>query len=110
MAAGHIIFDKQHEVMRKAVRGMQLIREGRDTLEEARDAMIQMRDGNGSLAAHYDLLATEAAFEAGDYADANAAAKASFDEIDSLCGKITTNASITDMTAAISQCPAKHGV
>lgn len=110
MAANHIIFNKQHDVMRQAIRGMQLVREGRDVLEQARASMLQMRDGDGSSAAQYDLLATKAGFEAGDYGDANAAAKASFDEIDSLSFKLTTNSQVSDMTAAIDQCCAKHGV
>jgi hypothetical protein len=110
MAANHIIFNKQHDVMRQAVRGMQLIREGRDVLAQARASMLQMRDGDGSQASHYDLLANAAGFGAGDYGSADAAAKASFDEVDSLAFKLTTNSSVSDMTAAIDQCCAKHGV
>lgn len=110
MAANHIIFNKQHDVMRQAVRGMQLLREGRDVLTEARAALIQMRDGDGSQASHYDLLATQAAFAAGDYADANAAAKASFDELDSVWSKVATDNSVSAVSAAIAQCAAKHGV
>jgi hypothetical protein len=110
MAANHIIFNKQHDVMRQAVRGMQLLREGRDVLSEARAALIQMRDGDGAQAAHYNLLAAQAGFQAGDYADASAAAKASFDEIDSVWAKVATDGATSSVSAAISQAAAKHGV
>jgi phosphoribosylformylglycinamidine (FGAM) synthase-like amidotransferase family enzyme len=110
VAANLIKFDRTKELARMAIRGMQMIREGVRVLADARAAMIQARDGDGSQASHYDLLASEGGYQAGDYADANAAAKASFDEIDSLCAKLTTDASVSNVAAAIAQAPAKHGV
>jgi hypothetical protein len=110
MAANLIKLDKTKEIPRMATRGMLLVREGLETLGHARLAMIQARDGDGSLASHYDLLAAEGGYTAGDYADANAAAKASFDEVDSLYAKLSGNGSVTDVNAAILQCCAKHGV
>lgn len=111
MAANHIKFNDQTFFGRSIKRALQMIREGREVLGNVREAMIQARDGDGSDAAHYDLLATEAGYAAGDYATANAAAKASFDELDSLHAKLTAPGGVGDSTgAAITQAAAKHGV
>jgi hypothetical protein len=96
MAASFIEFDKASDVGRTLARGLQMVREGRDTLLHARAIMIQMRDGDGTQSAHYDVLAGEA--------------KASFDEVDSLLSKIATDASVSAVNAAIDQACAKHGV
>jgi phosphoribosylformylglycinamidine (FGAM) synthase-like amidotransferase family enzyme len=106
MAANHIKVDWANKaVSRQTVRAMQLLREGVELLEHQRATMIQMRDGDGSSAAHYDILATEGGYSAGDYADANTAAKASFDELDSLYATLNSGA-----VAAINQACAKHAV
>lgn len=111
MAANFIDFDRQSDVGRQIARGLQLIREGREALSNARAILIQMRDGDGSDAAHYDLVAIEVGYQAADFASANAAAKASFDELDSLHAKITAGAGSGDSTgAAITQACAKHGI
>lgn len=110
MAAGLIKCDKTKDLVRQAVGGMLKVREGMLQLEAARAHFIQTRDGDGSQASHYDLTATEGGYQAGDYADANAAAKASFDELDSLYSKVATDASVSNVRAAILQCCAKHGV
>jgi hypothetical protein len=110
MAAGIIQFDRGSDAMRMKVRALQMIREGFELLRNQRLIDIQFRDGDGSQAAHYDLLAAAGDFAAGDYADANAAAKASFDELDSLYSKLATDASVTAVNAAIYQACAKHGV
>lgn len=110
MAANLIKFDTTKPIPRQIARALELIREGRQTLINIRAAMIQARDGDGSQASHYDLLASEGGYQAGDYADANAAAKASFDELDSLHAKLTTDASVSSVMTAISQACAKHGI
>jgi phosphoribosylformylglycinamidine (FGAM) synthase-like amidotransferase family enzyme len=110
VAANIIRFDRNSDAMRDAVRAMTMIREGLDVLRNQRNKMLQYRDGDGTQAAHYDQLAAAGVFVAGDYADANAAAKASFDELDSLHAKLSGNGSVTDVNAAIMQAPAKHGV
>lgn len=110
MAANLIKCDKAKDPTRMAVRGMQLIREGMYVLEQARAAYIQSRDGDGSQAAHYALTATEGGYSAGGYADANASAKASFDELDSLYSKVGTDNAVSNVRAAILQACAKHGV
>ena len=110
MAANFIELDKATDRGRGLTRGLQMIREGLELLVHERDVMIQMRDGDGSQAAHYDVLASEAGYIANDYADANAAAKASFDELDSLLAKLNTDGSVSFVKAAIYQACAKHGV
>jgi len=110
MAAGIIKYDRNSDAMRNKVRALQMILEGFELLERQRAIDIQYRDGDGSQAAHYDLLAAAGGFQAGDYADANAAAKASFDELDSLYAKLSTNASVSSVNAAMYQAAAKHGV
>lgn len=110
MAAGIIKYDRNTDAMRQKVRALQMIREGLELLGNQRAIDIQYRDGDGTNAAHYDLLAVAGDFEAGDYADANAAAKASFDELDSLYAKLSTDASVSNVRAAIYQACAKHGV
>jgi hypothetical protein len=105
MPANIIQFDRNTEPMRQIVRGLQLLREGYETLQHARAVEVQMCDGTTDVAAHWDLLAGAGSFAAGDYADANAAAMASFAEIDSLYSVLTSQA-----LAAIQQACAKHGV
>ncbi len=110
MAAGIIQFDRNADVMRPVVRFLQMVREAREGLKNALAVMTQHRDGDGSQAVHYDLLALAGDFSAGDYATADAAAKASYDELASLNAKLTTNASVSDVLAAVDQACAKHGV
>lgn len=110
MAATIVRYDKTAEPMRTLTAALQMIREGRELLTRARAIMLQYRDGSGASAADYDQLASAAVFVAGDYADANTAAKASFDEIDSLYLKLTTDGSVTGVMTAITQACAKHGV
>lgn len=110
MAAQYLDFDKTAEPMRQAIQGLRQVREGRAALANARAIMVQMVDGATSAAANFDLFATECGFQAGDYADANTAAKASFDEIDSLHAKLFATGSTSEVDQAITQCCAKHGV
>ena len=114
MAADIILFEtvngQPKGPLREAIEAAKMAREARERMKRARDAMIRFRDGNGSLASHYDQLQTAVNFQAGDYADANTAAKASFDELDSLVAKLTTNASVSDVLTALDQYLAKHGV
>lgn len=110
MASNYIEVNRTTDVGRQLVRGLQMVREGKETLARLRDVIIQMRDGDGSDPAHYDVLAGEAGYVANDYATANAAAKASFDEIDSLLSKINTDNNVSNVLAAINQACAKHGL
>lgn len=110
MAANIIRYDKQTDYTRVFTGALRKIREGLEDLAKARAALIQTRDGDGSSASHYDLTATLGGYLAGDYADAPTAAKASFDELDSLYAKLSVDSSVSFVNAAIYQACAKHGV
>jgi hypothetical protein len=101
MAAAHIHFDDQTQYGRKLRRALQLMEEGDDLLADVRDMMIQMRDGDGSNAAHYALLVTRMGFPD------NATAKAAFDELDSAFSKTSGNGSVSNVRAARDQLFAK---
>jgi phosphoribosylformylglycinamidine (FGAM) synthase-like amidotransferase family enzyme len=72
--------------------------------------VVQMRDGDGSQASHYDLAVSQVGFQAGDYAEANTAAQSSHSELMSLLAKVNTDASVSNVRAAVYQFAAKHGV
>lgn len=110
MAANFIQVDKTTEFGRNLARGGQLLLEGLQLLVQCRDNMIQARDGDGTQAAHYDLLRAQAGYVMNDYASADAAAKASFDELDSLLSKINTDNAVSNVKAAIYQFAAKHNL
>lgn len=110
MAANFIIGDESTRVFRDIVRYGQMLREGVDGLRQVSDIMVQMRDGDGSSAAHYDLLTAQAGYGAGDYSTADDAAKASFDELASLLAKVNSNDAVSNVRAAIDQFCAKHGI
>lgn len=86
MAANFIEVNKQHDVIRQAIRGAQLLRDAEQHLASALAGMAALKDGDGSQASHFDLLASECEVLANDYADANTAAKALYDEVNSVAG------------------------
>ena len=98
MATTFIDIDDQKPLGRQLVRAMQLLREGRESLEHALAHFTHMVDGNGSDAGHFNLPVSEGVYPS------NANAKASWDEIQSL------NAVVENAEAAILQACAKHGV
>jgi len=110
MAANHIKCDRNKDITRNLIRGAQMIVEGRTILNNTLAAIVQMIDNGGANVLDYDLFATEGGYAAGDYESANAAAQASYNELASLLAKLNTNASVTDVSAAISQFAAKHGI
>src|SRR5262245_39309391 len=110
MAANFIIDDKTKDIPRSRNAALGKILEGLTQLVKVRDAMVQGVDGSTGTAANFDLLAGQCGTSAGDYADANAACKASFDEIDSLLNKINVDTSVSGVLSAIKQAAAKHGV
>lgn len=111
MAAAIITYDHEKDPMRAVVRGLQMIREGVETLTHARAVMIQACDGATNVAANWAALTAMGTFQAGGYADANTATMAAFAEIDSVYGKLTAPAGQGDATgAAISQACGKLGI
>lgn len=110
MAATFIDFDSATPVGRKLSRGLQMLREARDTLRDALALMNELSDGTRTADADFDLLASEGGYASGDYATASAAAKASYDELNSLYAKLSTDASVSNVMTAITQAAARHGV
>lgn len=110
MPAAHIIFDHSKQLPREAMQALRDLRSARDRLRNARNALVQSIDGAVNVAANFDLLASQGGFQAGDYADANTAAMNFFAEVDSLFGKVCTDAATSEVNAAIDQAPAKLGV
>lgn len=104
MAATYIKFNQQSEHGRQVVRALQLLRESRELLENERSVLIQMIDGTTDDASHYGLVVSEMGYQSAGYESENAAAMASFAELDSL------RAQLANCDAALTQCCAKHGV
>lgn len=101
MAFSHIHFDDQTQYGRKLRRVLQLMEESDDLLTDVRDVMIQMRDGDGSAAAHYAECTTKFGFASDDKA------KAAFDELDSCYSKTSGDDSVSNVRAARNQFYAK---
>ncbi len=109
MAANHIESDQTKNA--RVLQALRAIREGRAILGQEIAVALQMRDGDGSLASHYDVFASKKGYVANDYADANTAAKAGFDELNSLYAKLVKPAGQGDETGvAIDQACGKFGV
>jgi len=93
----HIYVDtsKQHGQL---LRGMLAqLEAGRNALVQIVDCMATMIDGDSGDAANYGEVATRFGFAS------NAAAKAAFDELNSVKGKLTTDSDVTFVQAALNQ-------
>jgi len=101
MAFNHIHFNDQTQYGRLLRRAVQMSEEADDLLTDVRDAMIQMRDGDGSQAAHYAEVTARFGFAS------DAKAKAAFDELDSAYSKTSGNGSVSNVRAARDQLYAK---
>jgi hypothetical protein len=97
MAALHIPFNDQTKYGGQLRNALTLIEDGFDRLKRARDTLQFMRDGDGSQAAHYAGAVSPYGF-----ADA-AGAKAAFDELASVLSKLETDASVSNVNAALLQ-------
>lgn len=92
--AGHIHFNDQIQYGRSLRRLLQMMEESDDLFADVRDVMIQMRTGDGSVAAHYAEVTARFGFAT------DADAKSAFDELDSAYSKTSGNGSVTDVRAA----------
>lgn len=107
MAATHLIYDSTFTPFRQAAAAVIKADEARAELIRATEAMLKLADGTASTAADFDLLASQGSVSAGDYATANDAAKAFYDEVAALKGKMTgedntsPNAQITKLRALL---------
>lgn len=89
MAAGYIECDHTFPLVRQIVSAVLKARDARAQLAAAVEGIgWGLRDGDGSSAAHYALLAAEGSFVQNGYASANAAAKSLYDEASALLGKL----------------------
>lgn len=101
MAFQHIHFDDQTQYGRKLRRVLNMMEESDDLMRDVRDVMIQMRDGDGSQAAHYAEVKTRFGFTT------DAKAKEAFDELDSAYSKTSGDGSVSNVRAARDQLFAK---
>lgn len=105
MATALVKFNKQTDLGRQLVRGLQSIREGRETLRTWRAVMLQACEVEKKAPADFAVMAAEVGYSS------NESAMDSFAEVESLLAKLTAVAGQGDETgAAIEQCCAKHGV
>lgn len=101
MAFNHIHFNDQTQYGRQLRRMLQMSEESDEAMKDVRDLMIQMRDGDGSDAAHYAECVTRFGFTS------NAKAKEAFDELDSAYSKISGDGNVSSVRAARDQLFAK---
>ena len=101
MAFAHLHFNDQLQYGRQLRRMLQLSEEADDLMKDVRDVMIQMRDGDGSQAAHYAEVTSKFGFAS------DAKAKAAFDELDSAYSKTSGDGSVSNVRAARDQLFAK---
>ena len=101
MAFAHIHFNDQTQYGRKLRRFLDQAEESDDAAPELLSVMEQMRDGDGSSAAHYAEVTTRFGFAT------DAKAKAAYDELASYWSKISGNGSVQDVRAARDQLFAK---
>ena len=101
MAFSHIYFNDQTQFGRQLRRMLQMSEEADDLMKDVRDCMIQMRDGNGTDAAHYAEVTSRYGFTS------NTKAKEAFDELDSAFAKTSGDGSVSNVRAARDQLFAK---
>lgn len=101
MATTNIYFNDQTQYGRLLRRGLQQLEEGKDTLNDVLASMPHMIDGDGSDAAQFAEVTSRYGFAS------NAAAKAAWDELNSVLFKLNTNASVDSVNAALLQAFAK---
>jgi hypothetical protein len=104
MAATHIPFDRSNQFgqeLKALLNAYRKVVTDGPIIIAALQAMI---DGNGTDVSHFTEMVTVGIF------DNTADAKASFDELSSVNGKLTTNNSVSSVEAALLQVCSKHGI
>lgn len=97
MAVSHLSFNDQLTHGRILRSSINKLEEGLEELQDVLATMALMLDGDGSQAAHFAYATTKFGFSS----DANA--KAAYDELNSLSAKLTTDASVSNVNAAMLQ-------
>lgn len=108
MAISHLQFGNSTTAANQLRSGLQQLESGREQLIKALAKMNTMIDGDGSNIAHFDEVVKR--FEVHDYQTGQAVtdamrttAKALWDELNSCMFKLTTDASVSSVQAAILQ-------
>lgn len=101
MAVGHIGFNPASSHGGPLKDAITSFNDGLDQLNELFATMTQMKDGDGSQASHFDYAVAKFGFTD------NVAAKAAYDELNSVLAKLNTDASVSNVNAAINQMIAK---
>ena len=104
MAATNITFDRSNQFGQEIKALLNAYRKVVTDGPLILEAMSHMVDGDGTQAAHFAELVTLGIFPT------NADAKSSWDELQSANGKLTTDASVTNVKTALLQAVAMHGV
>lgn len=111
MAYDSLICDRDSETMRATLQALDGVRRSRDILGQRIAGLTHLINGDGSQDVHYAPIASAGGFQTGGYATTNAAARAHWDELNSLYSKLSKPSGQGDETgAAIDQACAKHGV
>lgn len=105
MAALHVTADPSKTEIRDLHRYLKMMKEAGEGLRASLDVFTQLSDGARDSDADFDLLASVGGYVAGDFATANAAAKKSFDELNSVVGNYESAT-----RAAVLQALAIHGL
>jgi len=101
MADNHFVFNRGLPAGFRLGRGHEALESAMALLVNERDTMTQMLDGDGTLAAHFNAHVTAYGFQT------TADAKAAYDELGAVLGKLTTDGSVTVVNTAIKQFLAK---
>lgn len=104
MAATNIPFDRSHQFGQEIKALLNAYRKVNQDGPNILQAMSHMVDGDGSDPSHFTEMVTLGISE--NTSDA----KASYDELASVNGKLTTDGSVTSVDAALKQVCAKHGI
>lgn len=100
MAVGHISFTNT-QLGGQLQQALHEFNSGLDALNELFATMTQMKDGDGSQASHFTYAVSKFGFPD------TTAAKAAYDELGSVLAKLNTDASVSNVHAAIGQLIAK---
>lgn len=108
MAISHLQFGNSTTAASNLRSGLQQLESGRETLIKVLAQMATMLSGDGSSIAHFDEVVIR--FGVNDYATGQAVtdaqrtvAKGLWDELNSCMAKLTTDASVSNVQAAILQ-------
>ena len=101
MASDNIFFDQQSTHGRLLRQGLSQLETGLDTLNNVLENLPHMIDGDGTSVTHFNEVVTRYGF-----ADTTAA-KAAWDELNSMMAKLNTDTSVTSVNAAMLQAFAK---